>query len=68
MSNCWSPSWWIANGVITGALALLFAVFYVGANIDPADHLAKLPDGPLLGATPETDRFSFRPLRVNLTA
>ncbi|GHD03264.1 membrane protein [Streptomyces violarus] len=36
---------WIANGVITGVLALLFAVFYVGANIDPADHLTKLPVG-----------------------
>ncbi|MFI7409646.1 SNG1 family protein [Streptomyces sp. NPDC049627] len=36
---------WIANGVITGVLALLFAVFYVGANIDPVDHLTKLPVG-----------------------
>jgi YhgE/Pip-like protein len=36
---------WIANGVITGVLALLFALFYVGANIDPADHLTKLPVG-----------------------
>jgi YhgE/Pip-like protein len=36
---------WIANGVITGVLALLFAVFYVGANIDPVDHMAKLPVG-----------------------
>ncbi|WP_405555595.1 SNG1 family protein [Streptomyces canus] len=36
---------WIANGVITGVLALLFAVFYVGANIDPADHMTKLPVG-----------------------
>jgi len=36
---------WIANGVITGVLALLFAVFYVGANIDPAGHLTKLPVG-----------------------
>ncbi|GGV72704.1 SNG1 family protein [Streptomyces massasporeus] len=36
---------WIANGVITGVLALLFTVFYVGANIDPADHLTKLPVG-----------------------
>ncbi|MCT9081637.1 DUF3533 domain-containing protein, partial [Streptomyces fulvoviolaceus] len=36
---------WIANGVITGVLALLFAVFYVGANIDPADHLTRLPVG-----------------------
>nr|WP_319141688.1 DUF3533 domain-containing protein [Streptomyces caniscabiei] len=36
---------WIANGVITGVLALLFAVFYVGANIDPAGHLSKLPVG-----------------------
>lgn len=36
---------WIANGVITGVLALLFTVFYVGANIDPAGHLTKLPVG-----------------------
>lgn len=36
---------WIANGVITGVLALLFAVFYVGANVDPAGHLTKLPVG-----------------------
>ncbi|QYX76717.1 SNG1 family protein [Streptomyces akebiae] len=36
---------WIANGVITGVLALLFAVFYVGANIDPAGHVRKLPVG-----------------------
>jgi YhgE/Pip-like protein len=36
---------WIANGVITGMLALLFAVFYVGANIDPVDHMTKLPVG-----------------------
>ncbi|MEU0385611.1 DUF3533 domain-containing protein [Streptomyces chartreusis] len=36
---------WIANGVITGVLALLFTVFYVGANIDPVDHMAKLPVG-----------------------
>ncbi|MET8081300.1 DUF3533 domain-containing protein [Streptomyces sp. NPDC005303] len=36
---------WIANGVITGVLALLFAVFYVGANIDPAGHLKNLPVG-----------------------
>lgn len=36
---------WIANGVITGTLALLFAVFYVGANIDPVDHMTKLPVG-----------------------
>ncbi|KUO03319.1 DUF3533 domain-containing protein [Streptomyces caeruleatus] len=36
---------WIANGVITGILALLFAVFYVGANIDPAGHMTKLPVG-----------------------
>lgn len=34
---------WITNGVITGVLALLFAVFYVGANIDPAGHLKELP-------------------------
>ncbi|WP_234438054.1 YhgE/Pip domain-containing protein [Streptomyces viridochromogenes] len=33
------------DGVITGVLALLFAVFYVGANIDPVDHMTKLPVG-----------------------
>ncbi|TCO49046.1 YhgE/Pip-like protein [Kribbella antiqua] len=36
---------WIANGIITGVLALLFTVFYVGANIDPVDHLENLPVG-----------------------
>ncbi|MFI9169246.1 YhgE/Pip family protein [Streptomyces lincolnensis] len=36
---------WIANGVITGVLALLFTVFYVGANIDPVGHLKNLPVG-----------------------
>ncbi|MFF8968274.1 YhgE/Pip domain-containing protein [Streptomyces sp. NPDC014995] len=36
---------WIANGVITGVLALLFAVFYVGANIDPAGRMKELPVG-----------------------
>ncbi|MEU0060365.1 DUF3533 domain-containing protein [Streptomyces sp. NPDC006334] len=36
---------WIANGLITGVLALMFAVFYVGANVDPADHLTQLPVG-----------------------
>ncbi|MEY9995469.1 YhgE/Pip-like protein [Streptomyces sp. V4I8] len=36
---------WIANGVITGVLALLFAVFYVGANIDPVGHTKELPVG-----------------------
>ncbi|WP_060886829.1 SNG1 family protein [Streptomyces caniscabiei] len=36
---------WIASGAITGVLALLFAVFYVGANIDPAGHMKKLPVG-----------------------
>ncbi|WP_425246963.1 SNG1 family protein [Streptomyces sp. NEAU-NA10] len=36
---------WIANGAITGVLALLFTVFYVGANIDPAGHMSKLPVG-----------------------
>ncbi|MFI5624754.1 SNG1 family protein [Nocardioides sp. NPDC051685] len=36
---------WVANGLITGVLALLFAVFYVGANIDPVDHMTKLPVG-----------------------
>jgi YhgE/Pip-like protein len=33
------------GGVITGVLALLFTVFYVGANVDPVDHLTKLPVG-----------------------
>ncbi|QZZ31006.1 DUF3533 domain-containing protein [Streptomyces sp. ST1015] len=47
---------WIANGVLTGVLALLFTVFYVGANIDPAGQLKNLPvalvdaDGGELGA------------------
>ncbi|MDX3571068.1 DUF3533 domain-containing protein [Streptomyces sp. ID05-47C] len=36
---------WIANGVVTGVLALLFTVFYVGASIDPVDHLKELPVG-----------------------
>lgn len=36
---------WMANGIITGVLALLFAVFYVGANIDPVGHMTKLPVG-----------------------
>src|ERR1044072_212183 len=36
---------WIANGAVTGVLALLFAVFYVCANIDPADHMKRLPVG-----------------------
>ncbi|WP_326613503.1 SNG1 family protein [Streptomyces scopuliridis] len=36
---------WIANGAITGVLALLFTVFYVGANIDPVDHMKNLPVG-----------------------
>ncbi|MFF7986676.1 SNG1 family protein [Streptomyces sp. NPDC007901] len=36
---------WTANGVITGVLALLFTVFYVGANIDPVDHMKNLPVG-----------------------
>ncbi|MCZ0985365.1 YhgE/Pip family protein [Streptomyces diastatochromogenes] len=39
------PRLWIANGVIVGVLAVLFTVFYVGANIDPAGHLHKLPVG-----------------------
>ncbi|MFJ3214090.1 YhgE/Pip family protein [Streptomyces flaveolus] len=34
---------WIANGVIVGTLALLFAVLYVGANINPAGHMRDLP-------------------------
>lgn len=42
---------WIVNGVITGVLALLFTVFYVGANIDPVDHMKKLPVG-LVSADP----------------
>src|SRR5687768_15468977 len=36
---------WITSGVITGVLAVLFTVFYVGANIDPVDHLKNLPVG-----------------------
>ncbi|UUU28720.1 SNG1 family protein [Streptomyces sp. CA-210063] len=36
---------WIASGVITSLLALLFTVLYVGANVDPVDHLKKLPVG-----------------------
>ncbi|MFJ4647004.1 SNG1 family protein [Streptomyces bobili] len=36
---------WIANGVITGVLALLFTVFYVGASIDPVSHMKELPVG-----------------------
>ncbi|MFI6576732.1 DUF3533 domain-containing protein [Nocardiopsis sp. NPDC050513] len=36
---------WIASGVITGVLALLFAVFYVGANVDPVGHMERLPVG-----------------------
>jgi YhgE/Pip-like protein len=35
----------MTNGVITGVLALLFAVFYVGANIDPVGHMTRLPVG-----------------------
>ncbi|WP_232028841.1 SNG1 family protein [Streptomyces lincolnensis] len=42
---------WIANGVITGVLALLFAVFYVGANVDPVDPMKHLPVG-LVDADP----------------
>ncbi|MET7349959.1 DUF3533 domain-containing protein [Streptomyces mirabilis] len=36
---------WIASGVITGVLALLFAVLYVGSNIDPVGHMKNLPVG-----------------------
>jgi YhgE/Pip-like protein len=36
---------WMVIGVPAGALAFLFAVLYVGANVDPADHLHKLPIG-----------------------
>ncbi|WP_330346833.1 DUF3533 domain-containing protein [Streptomyces sp. NBC_00582] len=36
---------WLVGGVITGVLALLFAVLYVGANIDPAGHMKNLPVG-----------------------
>jgi YhgE/Pip-like protein len=38
-------SLWLASGVITGVLALLFTIFYVGANIDPVEHLKNLPVG-----------------------
>jgi YhgE/Pip-like protein len=36
---------WLVTGVPVGALAFLFAVLYVGANVDQADHLHKLPIG-----------------------
>ncbi|MCX5522470.1 SNG1 family protein [Streptomyces bobili] len=36
---------WIAGGVITGVLALLFGIFYVGPNIDPVGHTKNLPVG-----------------------
>ncbi|GAA0360495.1 DUF3533 domain-containing protein [Streptomyces turgidiscabies] len=36
---------WIVNGAIVGTLALLFAVLYIGANVDPVGHLHKLPVG-----------------------
>ncbi|MDX3457107.1 DUF3533 domain-containing protein [Streptomyces sp. ME02-8801-2C] len=36
---------WIVNGAIAGTLALLFAVLYIGANVDPVAHLHKLPVG-----------------------
>ncbi|MEU1444007.1 DUF3533 domain-containing protein [Streptomyces mirabilis] len=36
---------WIVNGAIAGVLALLFAVLYLGANVDPVGHLHKLPVG-----------------------
>jgi YhgE/Pip-like protein len=36
---------WMVIGVPVGALAFLFAVLYVGANVDPGDHLHKLPIG-----------------------
>ncbi|MFH9826633.1 SNG1 family protein [Streptomyces bobili] len=36
---------WIASGVITGVLALLFAVLYIGANTDPVGHTKNLPVG-----------------------
>lgn len=36
---------WMSNGVIVGVLAILFAVFYVGANIDPPGHMHHLPVG-----------------------
>ncbi|ULR48513.1 DUF3533 domain-containing protein [Streptomyces deccanensis] len=38
-------SLWMTNGVIAGVLALLFAVLYLGANVDPAGHLRNLPVG-----------------------
>src|SRR5690349_7584394 len=40
-----AKSLWIASGLITGILALLFVVLYVGANIDPVGHLKNLPVG-----------------------
>ncbi|MFI6376248.1 DUF3533 domain-containing protein [Streptomyces sp. NPDC050546] len=36
---------WMASGVITGVLAILFGIFYVGPNIDPAGHTKNLPVG-----------------------
>jgi YhgE/Pip-like protein len=36
---------WLVVGLPVSALAFLFAVLYVGANVDPADHLHKLPVG-----------------------
>ncbi|MGW0425445.1 DUF3533 domain-containing protein [Streptomyces sp. NPDC003015] len=36
---------WITNGVITGVVALLFSIFYVGSNIDQAGHTKNLPVG-----------------------
>jgi YhgE/Pip-like protein len=36
---------WIASGVITSVLALLFGLFYVGPNIDTAGHTKNLPVG-----------------------
>ncbi|MDX3457673.1 SNG1 family protein [Streptomyces sp. ME02-8801-2C] len=36
---------WIASGVITGVLAILFGIFYVGPNVDPVGHTKNLPVG-----------------------
>lgn len=36
---------WTINGALVGTMALLFAVLYIGANVDPVGHLHKLPVG-----------------------
>ncbi|MEV8020049.1 DUF3533 domain-containing protein [Streptomyces sp. NPDC086554] len=60
---------WIANGVIMGFVAVLFTVFYVGANLDPAGHLHKLPvalvsadKGASVGRQADQPRSADRPV------